>query len=180
MLVALIILWLLVLTVALLALIRHVAEANILATASRPFSVDLDGPELESEMPAALAAAIGNAATSGPVLVTFMSASCGPCLETARGLAALDAIPPEALFLVTARPGEGSEVLELLRATGRPIITDPAARELALQANIHSTPFSFYSVRGRVIKKTYLRSVGDFVGLAESGQEMWALAGVAS
>jgi len=166
--VALMALWLLVLTVVLLALLRHIAESNILAIAGRPFSVDADGPELDSEVPAALRAAVGVDAISGSVLVTFMSASCGPCLETARGLAELNDIPTEAVFLVTARPGEGSQVLELLARTGRRVITDPSARELALEANIHSTPFSFYADRGRVTRKAYLRSVGDFIDLART------------
>lgn len=159
--------WSLVLTIAFVALLRHLADVNLLSIAGgQEFHVDNDGPDVDSVLPEALISGLGLGSNGGSALVTFMSASCGPCLETAKGLSELAELPIDAIFLVTARPGEGSEVLALLAETGRRVITDPAARQLAQAANIHSTPFAFYAREGRVTRKAYLRSVGDFVQLA--------------
>lgn len=133
-------LWLLALTVVLLALVRQVA---ILTVKGRQYAVgdslEVGGPVVGSRLPADLVL-LAPVLASGEGHVLLLSASCSSCRELANQLGR-SVLKPSVVALLPGPPAS-TETLAQLLPTNMTVIRDPSASQLAEQLNITSTPFA--------------------------------------
>lgn len=98
--------WLLVVTLLLAGLVRHVGAMQAAGTTPRApeggWLFDTDGPWIPSEFPARARRILESHGIGvGDLTVTFFSSSCGPCVERATQIARIAPDPGRNLFLVT-------------------------------------------------------------------------------
>lgn len=166
-------LWLLMLTLAVAGLTRHmgaIKAASVGGTAPEGgWLFDTDGPWIPSDLPPRAAAAFGsNGLETNDLVVTFFSSRCGTCLERAEEISAVTEGVTSNVFLVTGSDPDSVEEISsiLARAKGQ-VITDPDAHDIVKSLDISSTPFAFRVVEGRVVAKAFIRSVDDYTRLAK-------------
>ena len=166
--------WLLVVTIMMAALIRHVGALQVVVEARADvepdFSFEADGPPVPSVIPSKVLQEFEDAgvSTEQDQIVVFLSAGCLPCRERASEIVARQDVGPS-IFLVTGgdRRHGLEELRELLTPSGSPIIYDPVAFNIVKGLNINLTPFAFRISHGGVIAKTYLRNGRDIERILE-------------
>jgi len=156
--------WLGALTVLNLALVRQVAlfAARLTLTGGEDRLGDEDGPRLGTLLSPDLPLSLED---DEPTLLLFFSASCVPCRQIVADLEF--PLPMKSVALVTGSEKATSLVTERLESLGLDVVVDPQAKDVALALGLRSTPFALAIEEGRVVTKTYLRSIDDllqFVG----------------
>ncbi|MDX2343261.1 MAG: hypothetical protein QNL12_05780 [Acidimicrobiia bacterium] len=167
--------WLLVLTVLLVGVVRHVAEVHLAEEAGPTprvlFDFSRSGPPVGSRLPTLVERLVGPNPNGRTRVLTFFSPTCGNCLERARDIVALGSLGVEAFFFVDSREPtpESVELVEILTATlGRVFEGDdvlPAMQEM----NIEALPW-IVSVGGdEVVDSSFLSrgtNLGQWYGAA--------------
>jgi hypothetical protein len=148
--------WLSILTVAVVALVRYLGvQQAAVAGASAPqggWLFDTDGPAVPSVLPEATVGVFRELELpTEDSVVTFFSSRCGNCLEHAEAIAGLVTDPSSNIFLVTGIDDEAlSAMRERLEPTGARLVFDPAAHDIVKSLGINSTPFAFKVIGGSV------------------------------
>ena len=163
-LVAVSLVWLLVLTVLMLALIRHVAALQAVGGNTQApaggWLFETDGPFIPSPLPGIAADVLRRRdVATDDVTITFFSSMCGSCVERATEIVQTRVVPAQNLFLVTGdHPGALEDMRRILEPTGALVLSDPDAHDIIKSVDIRSTPFVFRIVRDRVVAKGYLKN----------------------
>jgi hypothetical protein len=164
--------WLLVVTVLLAGVVRHLGglqAAGVLTDASEVgFNFDTDGPWIPSVLPERAVAALSRAGfVERDYVAVFFSAGCGTCLDRAQAIAKAGIDVDRTLFLLTgSRERALDDFRQVLEPTGATLLADPEAHDIVKALDIQSTPFAFRVTDRQVVGKAYVRSVGDFVALS--------------
>lgn len=165
---AIVLAWLLVLTVAFLGVTRHLGSMQAggagLQAPNGGAMFDADGPWIPSLLPERAATALGaRGIQTDDLVATFFSSSCGSCLERAEQIAGAITDASRNVFLVAGwDPDRVGDITRVLAPTQAPIITDPDAQNVVKSLDIRSSPFTFRVIGGQVIAKAFVRSVGDY------------------
>ena len=159
-------LWLVALTVVVIGLAQHQAIVQAANVPNPPrINLDGDGPEIGLQVPVEAMRLLRDQIRSDQrdesMIVVFMSGSCGPCRDVAVDLAGRTDLLPSTIFLVAGSNGSASDLLRTLKPTGRPIVVNPEAQDIVRIMNVHSTPFAFEVVEGRVRSKRFIRRADD-------------------
>ncbi len=166
--------WLLVLSIALVAVIRYVgalqaAGAGLTAGQGNAL-LDTDGPWIPSPLPDRAASAFrAHGVQVDDLVATFFSPTCGSCLERAEQVAAALIDPARNVFLVTGDVESAKDFSRILAATGVPILTNPDAQNIVKSLDIRSTPFTFRVIGGQVVAKAFVRGPGDYLRMFDPG-----------
>lgn len=165
--------WLVVLTVAVVLVVRQMAGIQV-AVAQRPegtpFSVDADGPAVGTAVPEAVATEFERAGI-GPhsrrIVLLLFSATCGTCEDTLNGVDR-GLVDTAGVVTVALVPGENARARELARTAAEKldrVISGEAASKIAGAFEIHSVPFALGIEAGQVVSKAYVRAVSDIYEL---------------
>lgn len=166
--------WLLVVSIALLAVIRYVGALQAAgggAAAERGNAVlEADGPWIPSPLPdRALAALQARDIPVDDLVVTFFSPRCGSCLERAEQVVAVLTNPARNVFLVAGDEDGAKDLCDILRVTDVPIMLNPDAQNIIKALDINSTPYTFRVVEGKVVAKSYLHDAADYQRMLTAG-----------
>ena len=166
-------LWLVALTVVVVGLARHQAIVQLANVAGPPrLNMDADGPEVGSEVPGEVIRLLDDSAPRwsdyGRSVVLFMSASCGPCRDVAAAIVGQREFSADVTFLIAGRRDVSRDLLETLKPTGRPVILNPEAQDIMRLMNVHSSPFAFAIVQGKVEGKRFIRTAEDVALLRDT------------
>ncbi|MDQ4127378.1 MAG: hypothetical protein M3151_05430, partial [Actinomycetota bacterium] len=138
-----------------------------LSVASQTLSLDDDGPEVGSSVPADVASVLSDLEVDRGYLL-LISAGCTPCRELVVDLGERS-FEQKILALVPGREEQASELAALL-PSGIRVMLDPEATELAESLELESTPFAIEVEGGTVTRKTYLhQGASDLIAFVESG-----------
>jgi hypothetical protein len=166
--VALVAVWLAVLTIVVLLLVRQIGLLTVrLEHAGPRISMDDDGLDVGRPVPEQTLAAVPELA-AGRKYAVVLSASCAPCRDLAAelGRAQLDA---DVIVLVAGDEEFSPQLVALL--DGLDVVLDPRATEATAGLEIGTAPFAFELTDGVVTAKTYLRSVAELAALTEAVPE---------
>jgi hypothetical protein len=169
---ALLIGWAAVISVALLATLRQLALYQLAIQAAGPafrFDVDSDGPVVGRTIPVKTLSSLRKHASFGEAsTVVVISASCPPCRQIVEQLVESDLLERSApIFLVPGRPNLAGAMATDLSNAGATVIVDPEAHELAQDLGITSTPFAVGFRAGIVAAKKYIRGFDDLRAFVE-------------
>lgn len=131
-------------------------------------SLDEDGLALGDKIPDNVAARLeASGASSSDSIVVFFSIGCSPCVERASEISAIDLSARSIVFLIAGsdRRRGAVDLESALGGVDCVKVWDPAAREIAHDLGIHSTPFAIVTTDGAVSAKRYLRSGSDISAL---------------
>jgi hypothetical protein len=161
--------WLLLLTLVVLALVRQVGLLTMRIDRGMPrFAADQDGPEIGAPVPGDVLAALPQLAGTGRRQVLLLSAVCGPCRELAVELGK-STVDGQLLALVPGH-SEAADVLISLLPPDVAVVRDPDAIAIAKALAIRSTPFAVEVESGTVTGKAYLKELADLARLIEAGR----------
>jgi hypothetical protein len=164
--VALVAVWLGVLTIGVLLCIRQIALLTLRFDRSvNGFSVANDGPDVGTRVPDELVTRIPELADARASIV-LISSTCAPCRELAEDIRRSQ-VEDRMIALVTGPDPSASSIEALLYPQVR-VIRDPDAASFAEKLHIHSTPFAVRTDAGEVVAKTYLHRFDDFKRLVNA------------
>ncbi len=170
---AIVLAWLLALTVAFVAVTRHLgvmqAAGAGLAAPQGGALLDTDGPWIPSVLPDRAAMAFrAHGIPTDDLVASFFSSSCGSCLERAEQIVASLTDPRRNVFLVTGSdPERVADITRILAPSHVPIVTDPDAQNVVKSLDIKSTPFTFRVIDGQVVAKSFVRGSGDYLRMTD-------------
>ena len=157
--------WLGILTLVIVLTIRQIGIMTVqLSLAGSGFSVDKDGPEVDSPVPAVVKTSLPLINVE-PITILLLSATCTPCRSLAEDLQKYRFDSP-VITLLTGRQ-ELVDGLAAMLSTNTHIVSDPQAAQIAEAFNIHSTPFALRIEAGKVKVKTYVRGADHFLALVD-------------
>lgn len=165
MVIAMVAVWLAVLSMVVLLLVRQVALLNVRIARGAGAAAARDGLMIGRPIPESVATQLPEVRL-GVVYVLLMSAICAPCREVAPQLGRLRIDEP----VVALVPGNGEAVrglIEMLPSWFR-VIADPAATQIAKELQIESTPFAFEVEFGIVTGKVFIHEASDLMHLVEA------------
>lgn len=160
--------WVAVLTLALASMIRELAILRLrFDRVGGDFSVDRAGLEVGRSVPPEVHAALPM--TAEPLYALVMSASCSPCWQFLERFQ----VGPE-IHLSVLLSGGGDKAAEMASKLPKhaTVIRDPLAKQLAAALQVSSTPFVIQMEDGIVTGKSYLRRTEDFGRLVEARQQL--------
>jgi hypothetical protein len=155
--------WLGVLTLVIVLIVRQIGVLTVQLSAAGPsFSVDEDGPEVNSPVPAEVIATLPQV-NSERATILFISATCTPCRTLVADLQKYR-FDSQVTALVAGRQELADGLIKMLSPSVN-VVRDPAASQVAEAFNIHSTPFALMVEEETVKMKTYVRSADHFLAL---------------
>jgi hypothetical protein len=155
--------WLVILSVLLLLSIRQIGILTVrLSMDGERFSLDKDGPEIGSNLPAEVIKIVPEVESLDANFM-LLSASCNPCRDLAANLGEYT-FPAKIIVLLAGRE-ELAEGLVSMLPSDFQIVRDPEATQVAAAFHIESTPFGVGITNGKVIQKAYLHSKDDLFAL---------------
>lgn len=158
--------WLAVLTLVMLLVIRQIGVLTVQLSRAVPgFSVDKDGPEIGSAIPAEIVAKLPQIDDTRRITIMLISATCTPCRTLVDELQKYR-FDSSVIALLAGRPELADSLVPLLTPRMH-VVRDPEASQVAEAFNIHSTPFGVVVEGGKVIVKTYLHSADHFLALVD-------------
>lgn len=174
--------WLLCLTVVLLAVVRSMGLLHLTAPPrassggyieaieDTPFDFAGDGPIVGSALSArSLELLPDGLDTNGAFVAVLFSNTCRPCLERAREwVQILGEQSVTSVALVSGQGINGEHVDDELRGKVSYLVPHEPAHQLALELEIHSVPFGVAVLDGTIAGKGYLRSAEDLRRLHQS------------
>jgi hypothetical protein len=153
--------WLGVLTLLLLLAIRQIGILTVrFSINGERFSVDQDGPEIDSDLPAEVVEIVPDAESLDASFM-LLSATCNPCRDLAANLAG-HPFHAKIIVLLAGRKELADGLVPMLPSDFQ-IIRDPEASQVAAAFHIQSTPFAVAIANGKVIQKAYLHSKDDLI-----------------
>ena len=177
---ALVSIWLLVLTIIVASLVRVVATLGLARDAGPlPFeSVDFDGdgPVVGIALPSELSTRFEGDDRRRHILA-FLSPGCGSCIETASEIGLRPALAEVTLIFMTGSHTTANsaieEVLQAMQGTKvrDDIVVGPRTRKAMQALSITSLPFLVAVENGIVVEKKFVRRIGElpeFLDLQES------------
>lgn len=163
--VALVVVWLAVLTMVVVALVRQVTALQLALQQRAPesFSVDADGPVLGTSVDVEIVDVVTASGmdAAGVVALLVLSSTCGPCREV---MASFDREQAGAAPIIALVAGSGPPLVEVtaLAEERFDVVVSGVAADAAAEAlGIHSTPFAVLVRHGIVVAKAYVRTVKD-------------------
>lgn len=166
--VVLLLVWLGLLTIVTVLIVRQVALLSVrLSIPVNAFSLADDGPELGSEVPAELQAALNNGTQLHHLLI--LSANCAPCRELAAALAGRTAAA--SITALITGPAELARAIEDLLPAGVDAVGDPEAAKLIGSLGIESRPFAVTVEGATITRKIYVRGRDDLLAFVAAGHE---------
>jgi hypothetical protein len=159
--------WLGALTFVVMLLVRQVGLLTVrLSIATQAISLDEDGPEIGSSLPADVAEVMPE---DEPAHLLLVSAGCDPCWELAVELDG-HRFGQGVVALVPGRREQADELAALL-PPGTRAVFDPEATELAESLDLESTPFVLEVEGGTVTRKVHLYGgASALIEFVESGR----------
>ena len=136
--------------------------------AGEVFSVDYDGLEVGSEIPAEVMGILPGVDAIQASFV-LLSATCNPCRELATALEGhhFDSM---VIKLLTGREELADGLAPLLPSEFQ-VLRDPEASQVAAGFQIQSAPFAMTVAEGTVKQKAYLRSKDDLLDLVNGAYD---------
>lgn len=165
---ALVALWLGVLTVLVLASVRQIALLDLRIELGPTVSAAADGPEIGTDLPEAAAAALPVSNGDGPAYLLFLSPTCAPCVEIISQLHHRDVRRP--VYALFSGDDRMAADFEAMFPSNIQSLRDPAATEVARAVNVNVTPFALQVENQIVTGRAHLRSADDFLRLIDAYQ----------
>jgi len=157
--------WLGVLTLVIVLIVRQIGVLTVQLSLAEPgFSVDNDGPEVNSPVPAEVIATLPQV-NSERTTILFVSATCTPCRTLVADLQKYR-FDSQVTALVAGRQELADGLIKMLSPSVH-VVRDPAASQVAEAFNIHSTPFALLVENGTVKAKSYVRTAEHFLVLVD-------------
>jgi hypothetical protein len=168
--------WLLILSAAMIGLVRYVGVLQAAGTtvagqqSHGNAMLDTDGPYIPSPLPDRTAATLlSYGAQPADLVATFFSPTCGSCLERAEQIAGSLVDAQRNVFLMTGDdPDRATDMLRILEPTGVTVIRSPDAQNILKSLDISSTPFTFRVLDGQVVAKAYVRGLNDYLRMFDA------------
>ncbi len=148
-------LWLLAVTVAVLALVRQIGLVTV-RLEYRPSPAPDGGPMIGSRVPAAAREVVPELEL-GRVAILFLSPTCAPCAQIAPELGSFR---QQVIAAVPGTDEAAAEFARLIPAQMR-VIRDPDATKLGHAFEVQGAPFLVAAEAGIVSGKAYLSTVED-------------------
>lgn len=155
--IALVAVWLAVLTVTTLLIIRQLGLITLRLEAA-PASVE-DGILIGTPLPKECVSAVPEL-DAGLHYLVCLAPNCGPCVEFASGLSNLS-ITGDGVKAVFQGTGEAADELARLLPAELHVIRDPDAEAIFEGLNVKMTPSIFQVEDGIIVGKGVLRQIGD-------------------
>jgi hypothetical protein len=170
---ALVSLWLGVLTLVVILTVRQIGLLSIRLAGADPnipalpadYSMDNDGLEIGSPVPEAVTSLLPQL-QQGRTGILLAAATCTTCHELVQGLRTQQ-LPIPFVALIPGPP----ELVEQLAALLPPqahIVRGLTATEIANTFGISNVPFGLVVADGTIVNKRYLRRASDFVNLVDT------------
>lgn len=157
--------WLLLLSLLVAGLVRHMATLELASKAGAvprmQLDFDSDGPEVGSVIPFAvldiLTERLGRVLDDQVIFV--FSPGCGTCLEMASEIIRWPSLAARGAFVVRGPTtgGAADELRGILQRAGTPLVDGEDARTMMRELNVNSVPFAISVTGSKVAHKKYLR-----------------------
>jgi len=154
--------WLSVLSLLVILLIRQLGLVTVRLDANT-FSLEKDGPEVGSLIPAEVVEKVPRLGEGGLTYVLTLGATCTPCRELVDSLRGAE-LDEEMIALLGGAPEVNNKIAAMLPPTF-PIVQDPLAHQAASALSIQSTPFVIEVLDSVVTGRAYIRDLDELNSL---------------
>ncbi len=161
--------WLLALSLAVLILLREVALLRVrfdLGLGGTRFQVGADGLEIGKPLPEAMRDLLPVAYEAAPFYVLLLSATCTPCRAVVSELR--DLMVPAPVTVALSGSGPPADALVELLPPAFGVVRGSTAEDIATLLAVRSTPFVMQLEAGQVTGKAYVRAGADLLRLMET------------